>query len=158
MAGSLQQLKSEGARLPRRAFLAAGLSAITVAGLVVLVLLGGLTAPNTETFQYARASTFATGEEQRFRGFVARALQDNRVAVVIVGHTGSSGDETANLDLSIQRAEAAREIALSLGVPADRITLAGVGGGSPLPRLANEGARAYQARLARVDVTLQVRH
>ncbi|MEL7098837.1 MAG: OmpA family protein [Pseudomonadota bacterium] len=88
---------------------------------------------------------------------MAGALSDDRIFVTIVGHTGSAGDAAANLSLSEARAALAADMAEALGIAPERITARGVGGGAPLDKQTNENARAYQSRLARIDVTLQLR-
>lgn len=144
-------------RLPRRLFVAAGLAALLAAGGVSLATLGLATAPMTETFRFSRGASFAAGEEARLRGHLLPAVEDERVAVVIVGHTGTQGDEAANLSLSEERAAAARAIAVDAGIAADRITATGMGGAAPAARAPGLSDRAYETSLARVEVTLQVR-
>ena len=144
-------------RPPRRLFLAAGLAALLAAGGTGLVTWGAISSPETETFRFTRGTALATGEETRLRGFLVPAIRDDRLAVVIVGHTGTQGEPAANLALSESRAEAARAIAVSAGIPTERITVTGVGGGAPLPREPGQSERAHEAELARVEITLQVR-
>lgn len=144
-------------RLPRRLFLAAGLSAVTVGGATALGLLGLVSAPETQSFAFSRGTTLASGEEARLRAFLAEATRDTRYAVIITGHTGSQGDAAANLALSEERAQAVAAIAADVGLEASALTVAGVGGGAPLPRIEGQSDRAYQTALARADVTLQVR-
>ena len=143
--------------MPRRAVIASLLSAVTAGGVIGLLSYGQLDAVAQEQFQFSRGTTFAAGEATRLRGFLSTALADDRVAVVIIGHTGSNGDQTANLELSTARAEAARTIATDLGLPPARLTVTSVGGADPLARMADEADRAYQSRLARVTVSMQVR-
>lgn len=143
--------------LPRRAFVAGGLSAVLAGAGVGLALLGGVSQVEASDFQFSRGVTLANGEEERLRGILARALPDERVHVTIVGHSGDVGDAAANLSLSEERAALAQSLALGLGIAADRITARGVGGASPLAQEDGESDRAYQARLARVEVSLQVR-
>lgn len=142
---------------PRRAFVAAVLSAAVAGGAVGLVSLGAVSGPATDSFRFSRGTAFASGEEARARGLLAQALKDDRTHLAIVGHTGSAGDPAANLALSQDRAEALAAIARDLGVPAAQLSVTGVGGGAPLAQNEGESDRAFQSRLARVDVTLQVR-
>lgn len=144
-------------RLPRRLFLAAGLSAVAVGGAVALGALGLIDVPETQSFAFSRATNLASGEEARLRGFLVKAAQDARLTVVITGHTGSQGDATANLALSEERAQAVAAIAVDVGLDASALTVTGVGGGAPLPRAEGQSDRAYQTALARAEVTLQVR-
>lgn len=136
---------------------AALLSAGAAAGAVGLAGLGWISAPHSEAFQFSRGVSFASGEESRLRGFLSEALKDDRLRVAIVGHSGVSGDAAANLALSQQRADQVVAIATEMGVSADQITATGVGGAAPLAQQSGEAERAYQARLARVEVTLQLR-
>ncbi|MEM8916966.1 MAG: OmpA family protein [Pseudomonadota bacterium] len=143
--------------LPRRTALAVFLSGITAALGAGLIWMGLLGAPHTETFQFVRGTTFADGEADRLKGFLAPAAQDSRLAIVILGHTGQDGDPDANLALSEARAEAAVSIATSLGIPSDRVSSSGLAGSAPINRANDQSDRAFQTSLARVEVTLQVR-
>ncbi|MEM9968035.1 MAG: OmpA family protein [Pseudomonadota bacterium] len=143
---------------PRRAFLAAGLSGLLSAGAVALAFWGGVTDVDEAQFQFSRGTTFTAAEETRLKAFLARALPDERVHVTIIAHSGTSGEPEANLTLSNARATRVSELAQQqIGIDADRITALGVGGAAPLARAQEESDRAYQARLARVVVSLQVR-
>jgi len=77
--------------------------------------------------------------------------------VVIVGHSGMEGESSSNLELSEKRAASAQGIAFEMGIAPERVLAAGVGPGAPLPREAGQPDDVYEARLARVEVTLQVR-
>ncbi|MEM9708733.1 MAG: OmpA family protein [Pseudomonadota bacterium] len=144
-------------RLPRRVFIAGLTAALVAGGATALATLGGLTTATTESFRFSRGVSLANGEETRLRGFLATATEDDRIAVVILGHTGTQGEATANIALSEERAETIRAIAQSLGIDAGRISTGGAGGGTPLPREDGQTARAHETSLARADVTLQVR-
>jgi len=146
-----------GPFLPRRAFVAAALSAVFAGSAVTLGLVGGLSAVQSETFQFSRGVSLASGEEDRLRDLFASALIDDRIHVTIIAHTGSTGDATANQTLSEERAEAGRSIALDMGIAPDRITSVGVGGGSPASKREGESDRAHQSRLARMEISLQMR-
>lgn len=143
--------------LPRRAFLAAGFSAATAALGAGALWMGLLGAPQTETFQFSRGTAFANGEALRLKAHLLPALQDDRIDVVIVGHTGQQGVSEANLDLSKARAAAAANLAVELGLPRARLTVRGVGAARPLTRADGQSERAFQSSLARVEVTLQAR-
>lgn len=149
--------QSSGPVMPRRAFVAAGCSAVLAGAAVSLGVLGGATRPKQDVFQFSRGLAFAAGEEDRLRGHLAGALADDRMHVTIVGHTGDAGDGAANQKLSDDRAAAVKAMAEAMGVSAERITFQGVGGAATLPKEEGESARAYQSRLARVEVTLQMR-
>lgn len=143
--------------LPRRAFVAAALSAVTAASAVALGLYGGLSTPESQHFSFSRGLTWAGQDGERLRGFLAGALEDERIHVTIFGHSGSTGDAAANFNLSLERAELARAVAKNLGITADRMTVQGLGGGRPLPKMEGESTRAHQSRLSRVEVILQMR-
>ena len=141
--------------LPRRAILAALFSAATAAAAVGLVQYGGMDAPTRDSFQFSRGTGFAEGEQARLRGFLSPAISNDRLAVVITGHTGSAGDATANQRLSEARAATAAAIAYELGIPETQVIAAGVGGADPLPKADGTSEREYQSTLSRVDVTLR---
>jgi outer membrane protein OmpA-like peptidoglycan-associated protein len=143
--------------LPRRALLGAGLAAVTVAAAVALGLAGAVSVPEAQDFRFSRGTTFAQGEEPRLRAHLARLAAEERADVLIVGHTGTQGDETANQILSNDRAAAALRIALDVGLPASRVHATGVAGGAPLPKADGQGDRDWQSSLARVTVHAQVR-
>lgn len=143
--------------VPRRLFVAAALAALGAGGATALGVFGALGAPETEAFGFSRANTFATGEETRLRGHLSRALEDDRLGVVIVGHSGTLGDDAANLALSEERAAAVRALAVGMGIAPGRIAATGVGGGAPLAREPGQSDRAHEASLARVEVTLRMR-
>lgn len=144
-------------RPPRRLFLAGLAAALAAGGATALATLGGLTGTTTDTFRFSRGTSLASGEDARLRGFLSAALEDERIAVTIVGHSGTQGDAGANLALSTQRAEAVAGIAREMGLPGGRLAVTGVGGGDPLPREDGQSDRAFESALARADVTLQVR-
>lgn len=143
--------------LPRRAFLAAALSAVFAGSAVTLAQLGGLSTVQSETFRFSRGVSLASGEEDRLRDLLTRALQDARLHVTIIAHTGSTGDATANQTLSEERADVGQSIALDMGIAPDQITALGVGGASPAAKQEGESDRAHQSRLARMEISLQMR-
>lgn len=69
----------------------------------------------------------------------------------VEGHTDSSGDADANLQLSEKRAQAVRESLISLGVDAERVTAMGMGEDFPI---ASNDTEEGRARNRRVDVIL----
>lgn len=77
---------------------------------------------------------------------------DYRIAVR--GHTGP-GDEDANYQLSIERAQAVvQRLTVVGGTDPDRLHAEGEGSKQPPPRLPGESFRAYQYRLPRVEFVL----
>ncbi|MEM1373128.1 MAG: OmpA family protein [Pseudomonadota bacterium] len=143
--------------MPRRAFVAALLSAACAAGAVALAVFGAVDAPHTETFQFSRGTTLQPGEAEQLEALLSAAALDDRIDVTIVGHSGTTGDGAANDALSVERAAVVLDAAAALGIARGRLNAIGLGGAQPLTQRDGEGDRAYQARLARVDVSLQVR-
>ena len=144
-------------RIPRRTLLAAMCSACVAGGAVYLATVGQVTAPETQIFRFVRGVSPASGEEQRLRAYLLNALRDDRMRVIIVGHSGTSGDATANQQLSEARATFAADIATDIGIAPARIDFVGVGGAAPSVRPEGMAERAWQAELARVEITIQVR-
>lgn len=150
-------MRETAPRPPRRLFLASALAALTAGSVAALVALGAVDQPQTETFQFARGTSFANGEEARLRALLAHAATDARIAVTVIGHSGTQGDSAANVALSEARAVLVAEMADAMGIDDTRLSATGIGGASPLPKPDGTSDRAFEASLARVDVTLQVR-
>ncbi len=150
-------LETNSPILPRRAFVVAALSAVTAASFISLGVIGGLSRIDQGMFQFTRGLSLAAGQESRLRGFLSDALSDERIQVIILGHTSDAGNDNANLKLSEERAALVRTIAEEMGIASDRITANGVGSSAPLDREEGETDRAFQQRMARVEVALQMR-
>lgn len=74
--------------------------------------------------------------------------------IVIRGHTGPGGDEDANVQLSLERAQAVMQYLKAVhGVDAARLLAKGMGSKEPPRRKPGESPRAYQYRLSRVELT-----
>ncbi len=67
--------------------------------------------------------------------------------VEIVGHTDSTGSESVNNALSVERAHSVRDYLLSQGVPAPRVTTLGKGEREPVADNASESGRARNRRV-----------
>lgn len=144
--------------VPRRAVIGALLVAASLGAAAALGIAGAALRPAKEDFLFSRGAGFASGEEARLKARLADLAGDDRITLRITGHSGTQGDEAANLALSEDRAEAARAVALEAGFPVRRIDwTGGVGGGDPLPRAADTTDRAYQSSLARVTLSWQLR-
>lgn len=152
-----EKLETSSPVLPRRAFVVAGLSAVTAGSFVTLGMVGGFSRIEQDSFQFTRGLSFAPREEDRLRGFLSGALADERIQVTVLAHTGNAGDGAANLKLSEDRATLVRTMAEDMGIEQERIAANGIGGASLLDRIDGESDRAYQLRLARVEVSLQMR-
>ncbi|MCP4134412.1 MAG: OmpA family protein [bacterium] len=73
--------------------------------------------------------------------------------LLIKGHTGTRGDQKANIDLSMSRAKAVKsDLQYSFNVDPNRIRVVGMGGKEPLPKGNDESARAFNNRLKRVEI------
>lgn len=71
--------------------------------------------------------------------------------ILIVGHTDSQGTDSYNLDLSLRRANAARNYLVSQGVPAARIRTSGRG---ELEPIADNDTDAGRAQNRRVEIAI----
>ncbi|HTM46023.1 MAG TPA: OmpA family protein [Polyangiaceae bacterium] len=80
---------------------------------------------------------------------VAKALidQGDSRSISIEGYTDSRGDESANMTLSQQRADAVRTFLISSGVPAERMTAVGKGESSPVASNDTAEGRANNRRV-----------
>jgi chemotaxis protein MotB len=67
------------------------------------------------------------------------------------GHTDATGQTAANVRLSGERAAAVRDALIELGVPADRLSVEGVGAAEPI---ADNATPAGRSRNRRVDILL----
>jgi outer membrane protein OmpA-like peptidoglycan-associated protein len=84
---------------------------------------------------------------------VAQALKDNpKGAVLIEGHTDSTGSASLNDDLSRRRAESVRTYLISQGLPADRIRAVGLGSQRPI---ADNKTPEGRANNRRVEIIIQ---
>lgn len=86
---------------------------------------------------------------------VAKLLEaDEDIAVVVLGHADSSGDDALNRDLSQQRARAVTSIFRLSGLKQNRLQVMGLG--SDAPRAANDSATG-RALNRRVEILLTSR-
>ena len=75
-------------------------------------------------------------------------LQSNPdIYMEVAGHTDSSGDSTANIRLSTQRAEAVVSYLISAGVAAERLQAKGYGSDNPIADNASREGRAQNRRV-----------
>lgn len=74
--------------------------------------------------------------------------------IIVRGHTPPGGDEAANVQLSLERAQAVTQYLKAVhGVDAARLLAEGKGSEQPPRRKPGESPRAYQYRLSRVELT-----
>jgi outer membrane protein OmpA-like peptidoglycan-associated protein len=84
---------------------------------------------------------------------VASVLNEyKKTAVVVQGHTDSTGSEEHNQELSERRANSVRNYLVSRGVDADRMAAVGMGEGYPVASNASESGRQENRR---VDILLK---
>jgi outer membrane protein OmpA-like peptidoglycan-associated protein len=65
----------------------------------------------------------------------------------IIGHTDSTGPDTVNDPLSVQRAQAARQYLAARGVDPNRVVIAGRGEREPIADNSTEAGRAHNRRV-----------
>jgi outer membrane protein OmpA-like peptidoglycan-associated protein len=86
---------------------------------------------------------------------LAGVLEDyDKTAVVVQGHTDSTGSEEHNLELSERRAEAVRRYLASVGVDPARLATMGFGEDSPVASNDSESGRQQNRR---VDILLRAK-
>ena len=74
--------------------------------------------------------------------------------IIIRGHTGPGGDESANVALSLERAQAVQQYLKAVhDIDPNRLLAEGLGSSQPPRRKPGESPRAYQYRLSRVEFT-----
>lgn len=104
---------------------------------------------------FATDSSALSGSSRATLGDVAAVLQEYpKTAVVVQGHTDSTGSEEHNQELSERRANAVRGYLASQGV--DPARLAAMGFGETMPVADNDSAAGRQQN-RRVDVMLHAR-
>jgi outer membrane protein OmpA-like peptidoglycan-associated protein len=78
----------------------------------------------------------------------------DKTAVVVQGHTDSTGSEEHNQALSERRASSVRGYLVSRGVDADRVAAVGMGEGYPV---ASNGSESGRQQNRRVDILLKAK-
>ncbi|XID74477.1 OmpA family protein [Alkanindiges sp. WGS2144] len=83
---------------------------------------------------------------------VAQTLaEDNKSAVVVSGYTDSSGNDSINIPLSQNRAQAVAQYLISQGVPSSRVSAKGYGAASPI---ADNSTAAGKQQNRRVELNI----
>jgi outer membrane protein OmpA-like peptidoglycan-associated protein len=78
----------------------------------------------------------------------ANSLRDHQATTVsIVGHTDSTGNDTINNPLSVNRASSTRDYLAARGVAANRININGVGSTQPVADNTSDAGRAKNRRV-----------
>ncbi|HEX7382133.1 MAG TPA: OmpA family protein [Nevskiaceae bacterium] len=94
------------------------------------------------------SSTLTSGGREILDEMAAAILRLRDPAVQIVGNTDSVGNRSGNLELSLQRAAAAKRYLVSKGVPAATLSVAGAGSDHPI---ASNDTAEGRARNRRTD-------
>ncbi|RMF29061.1 MAG: OmpA family protein, partial [Bacteroidetes bacterium] len=77
---------------------------------------------------------------------LAARLQQTDETVSIVGHTDNIGDEASNQELGLARARHIRDVLVSKGISADRITISSKGESEPIADNDSEAGRRRNRR------------
>lgn len=101
-------------------------------------------------------SDLDVNEKEKLDVAVNRLKHYPTFRIMVMGHTSFMGDESANLALSQERADAVgRYLMITYSIDENRIKAMGFGGTKPLPRLPGESEQAYHKyRLPRVEIEL----
>lgn len=88
------------------------------------------------SIRFSRASAAIDPASQSLLDEVAAALKPCAGGIIAVtGHTNRTGNEGANIALSLARANAVRAALIGRGIPADGLRTMGLGSSRPLPGL-----------------------
>ena len=83
---------------------------------------------------------------------VAKALNEDKRAVTVLGHTDAQGSDELNTKLSQDRATSVRTYLVSQGIPAERVKAEGMGKTQPIADNASPEGRANNRR---VEIVLE---
>ena len=104
---------------------------------------------------FATNSSTIQGQFQTALNDVARVLREdgtsNKLALVIHGHTDNTGNDSINIPLSNNRANAVKNYLAAQGISASRMTAKGYGSSSPV---ADNSTAAGREQNRRVEITV----
>ena len=131
-------------------FLGLGLVILTVLSVVV----GKTYIEMTKEYEYTLAFSRGTSLTDEAITSIQKIAQDHSdgYRFSITGHTGTEGDRTANMALSLSRAEKVKDELELLGISDLLIEVSGAAGDEALKKDTDESLRAYERRLARATV------
>lgn len=110
-------------------------------------------APVSYLLYFEFDSNNLTAESRQRLDDILRAAQErDSQDVLVIGHTDRAGEADYNAALSLQRAEAVRELLTDKGIAAESIQVSSHGEGNPLIPTADEVA---EARNRRVEVVVR---
>ncbi len=93
----------------------------------------------TRTIRFQEGSAALLSASRMLLDEVSAALEPCSGAIIaITGHTDRSGDEDANIALSMDRARVVREALVRRGIPRDSLRARGLGSSEPAERLTPE--------------------
>ena len=93
----------------------------------------------TRTIRFEEASAALIPASRMLLDEVAQALEPCSGAIIaITGHTDKSGNEAANVALSMDRARVVREALVRRGIPRSSLRARGMGSSEPMERLTAE--------------------
>jgi OmpA-OmpF porin, OOP family len=106
-----------------------------------------------DDLHFETGTTRLTPQGQRTVESLAAVLKAYpTVRVTLEGHTDATGDAASNKTLSLQRAEAVKQMLSNAGIPADRLQAEGYGQERPIASNDTETGRARNRRLELVVV------
>lgn len=105
-----------------------------------------LTLPETVLFDYNKAELLPASSATIDKVAKLLAYYD-RAKIGVNGHTDSTGNESANQDLSQRRAQAVADALASGGVSSSRLTVAGFAATQPVASNADDAGRAKNRRV-----------
>jgi OmpA-OmpF porin, OOP family len=94
---------------------------------------------------------FTDAAKPEVQRFLAEMRRRESPEVTVIGHTDLVGDNEANDDLSVKRAERVKAMLVELGIPAERISVAGRGKREPAVRTF-QGVDEPRNRRVEIDV------
>ena len=104
--------------------------------------------PSVALFERRSAAVTGQGEKLLRQNMQDAREQLKRAAYIeVVGHTDDVGDDSYNLDLSQQRAEAVGQYLVNAGVDPSKIIMFGAGESSPIASNATDEGRAENRRV-----------
>jgi outer membrane protein OmpA-like peptidoglycan-associated protein len=107
---------------------------------------------NAQSIQFTGTSTTLTSRANTSLNNIVKILNDDpALKVKIEAHTDNAGDDTKNMTLSTNRAEAVKAYLVKKGISEDRITTEGFGETMPI---ADNNTAAGRTKNRRVDIKL----
>jgi outer membrane protein OmpA-like peptidoglycan-associated protein len=129
---------------------------LAAALLLAAAPLAGAADADPRTAYFGSSSPSLTGDTYLLLRELAAEMQaDPRMSVEVEGHSDMSGPAVKNLPLSQQRADAARDFLLSLGIAPERVVAKGYGESRPVNDNKTLERRAWNRRVQfrRLDAT-----